>query len=179
MIPLPLNDITTMLKYIFTFLLLLGATSTSAQLLQHRFAKVETDSAKMAEYKEKIALDYSMPDYSVKKINESKIGTRLADILHYFEKSHDQRTYNSMISKIIREQNKALDYQYIGIRKVKLHSITKLADEITIKYNVMLGPNGANVKDTDISFLFKDGVSESDTVNELFSGIAHYIDAKK
>lgn len=71
----------------------------------------KNDSLKVAEYREKIGLDYSMPDFSVTSIDEKKIGSRLA-----------------------------------------------------------------NLKQVDIQYHFKDGVSESNTVNEMFSwGVIQFV----
>lgn len=39
--------------------------------------------------------------------------------------------------------------------------------------------NAANMKQANISFHFVDGVSESDKVNEMFSYISHYIQARE
>ena len=74
----------------------------------------KSDSVKTAEYREKIALDYSMPDYSVTSIDEKKIGSRLA-----------------------------------------------------------------NLKQVDIQYHFKDGVSESYTVNDMFSHMSHYAQVRE
>ena len=74
----------------------------------------KSDSVKTAEYRKNIALDYSMPDYSVTSIDEKKIGSRLA-----------------------------------------------------------------NLKQVDILYHFKDGVSESNTVNEMFSHMSHYAQARE
>ena len=46
--------------------------STSAQ--RHLTAE-QRDSIQKAEYKEKIGLDYSMPDYCVTSIDEKKMGS--------------------------------------------------------------------------------------------------------
>ena len=86
---------------LLTMLLLLGATSISAQTS----AKPSLDSVKIAEYREKLSLDYSMPDYSVKKIDENKMGTHLANILRYFEENGTRGTLTSWISSILAEQN--------------------------------------------------------------------------
>ena len=65
-----------MKKILVSFLLLLGAASLSAQP-----AGQSKDDNKAMELRQQIGLDYSMPDYSVKKIDASVIGPRLAKIL--------------------------------------------------------------------------------------------------
>jgi maltodextrin utilization protein YvdJ len=56
-------------KGIITLLMLMVSMIASAQL----WVGYKSDSVKIAEYREKIALDYSMPDYSVTSIDEKKI----------------------------------------------------------------------------------------------------------
>lgn len=62
-----------MKKILVSFLLLLGAASLSAQP-----AGQSQDDKKAMELRQQIGLDYSMPEYSVKKIDASVIGPRLA-----------------------------------------------------------------------------------------------------
>ena len=97
-------------KGIITLLMLMVSMIASAQL----WVGYKSDSVKTAEYRKNIALDYSMPDYSVTSIDEKKIGSRLA-----------------------------------------------------------------NLKQVDILYHFKDGVSESNTVNEMFSHMSHYAQARE
>jgi len=145
---------------------------------------VLSDSAMIAEYREKIGLDYSMPDYSVTSIDEKKIGSRLANILRYYEEINHQNINNQnlfrrKISKILVEQNEVFEYAYPEIIKQKLMRIEKSADEITVVYKLWLDKNSANLKQIDIKYHFKDGVSESNTVNELFSHMSRYAKARE
>ena len=75
----------------------------------------KSDSVKIAEYREKIGLDYSMPDYSVTSIDEKKIGSRLTNILRYYEEINDhdinlQTFFRQKIAAILVEQNEAFEY---------------------------------------------------------------------
>ena len=139
----------------------------------------KSDSVKTAEYREQIALDYSMPDYSVTTIDEKKIGSRLANILRYYEEANDQNWFRRKIAAILAEQNEAFEYSYFEIKKQKLMKIEKSADEITIIYRLWLDKNPANIKQTEIRYHFKDGVSESNTVNEMFSQMSYYVQARE
>ena len=139
----------------------------------------KSDSVKIAEYREKIGLDYSMPDYSVTTIDEKKIGSRLANILRYYEEANDQNWFRRKIAAILAEQNEAFEYSYFEIKKQKLMKIEKSADEITIIYRLWLDKNPANIKQTEIKYHFKDGISESDTVNEMFSHMSRYARARE
>ena len=98
------------IKGIITILMLMVSMIASAQI----WVGYKSDSVKTAEYRKNIALDYSMPDYSVISIDEKKIGSRLA-----------------------------------------------------------------NLKQVDIQYHFKDGVSESNTVNEMFSHMSHYAQVRE
>ena len=139
----------------------------------------KSDSVKIAEYREKIGLDYSMPDYSVTTIDEKKIGSRLANILRYYEEVNDQNMIRRKMATILVEQNEAFEYSYFEIKKQKLMKIEKSADDITIIYRLWLDKNPANLKQVDIQYHFKDGVSESNTVNELFSHMSHYAQVRE
>ena len=162
-------------KIILTLLLLMATVMVSAQIR----IGVQSDSAKIAEYREKIGLDYSMPDYSVTTIDEKKIGSRLANILRYYEEVNHQNMFSRKIATILAEQNEAFEYSYFEIKKQKLMKIEKSANEITVVYRLWLDKNPANLKQVDIFYHFKDGVSESETVNEMFSHMSRYVKARE
>lgn len=160
---------------LLTILLLLGATSISAQTS----AKPSLDSVKIAEYREKLSLDYSMPDYSVKKIDETKIGSHLANILRYFEDNGTRGTLTSWISSILSEQDETFKNRYIELKKLKLRKVSKTGNEITIIYNASLQAPAGLPSQADLTFHFLDGVSESKPVNEMFSYISRYVTARE
>ena len=140
---------------------------------------VQTDSARMAEYREQIGLDMSVPDFEVKKIDEAKMGTRLANLLRYFEENYSQSSYNRWITSVLRQQNEDFRYVYPEVTKIKLESASKKGNEITIKYKVWFGDNSKKIKQTFVSFHFTDGISESKTVNEMFSYMSRYVQARE
>ena len=160
---------------ILTALMLMVSTIASAQL----WVGYKSDSVRIAEYRQDIGLDYSMPDYSVTTIDEKKIGSRLANILRYYEEVNDQNMIRRKMATILVEQNEAFEYSYFEIKKQKLMKIEKSADDITIIYRLWLDKNPANLKQVDIQYHFKDGVSESNTVNELFSHMSHYAQVRE
>ena len=139
----------------------------------------KSDSVRIAEYRQDIGLDYSMPDYSVTSIDEKKIGSRLANILRYYEEASHQNMIRRKIAAILVEQNDAFEYASPEFIKQKLMKIEKSADEITIVYRLWLEKNPVNLKQVDILYHFKDGVSESNTVNEMFSHMSHYAQARE
>ena len=160
--------------------MLMVSMIASAQL----WTGYKSDSVRLAEYREQIALDYSMPDYSVTTIDEKKIGSRLANILRYYEEINHQNINNQnlfrrKISKILVEQNEAFEYADPEIIKHNLMRIEETAEHITNVNKMWLDKNPAKLKQVDILYHFKDGVSESNTVNELFSHMSHYAQARE
>ena len=162
------------IKGIITILMLMVSMIASAQI----WVGYKSDSVKTAEYRKNIALDYSMPDYSVTSIDEKKIGSHLANILRYYEEVNDQNMYRRKIAAILVEQNEVFEYSSPEFIKQKLVKIEKSTDEITVVYKLWLDKNPANLKQVDILYHFKDGVSESNTVNDMFSHMSHYVHAR-
>lgn len=162
----------TTLLFLF---LLLGATNLFAQ----SDAKTRKDSLYRQEVREMIALDYSMPDYSVKKIDESKIGSRLASILRYLEENQKNSYLNQWIASVVKEQNETLKEKYFEVEKLKLVSVSKSGNEIFIKYKVSLSAKKDNFEPLLLNIQFLDGVSESKNVNDLFSYIGRYVTARE
>lgn len=160
------------MKTILLFLfLLLGTTDMFAQ----SDADSRKDSLYRQEVRETIALDYTMPDYSVKKIDESKMGLRLSALLTYLEKYQNNSYINPWIASIVKEQHKALKDRYFGVEKLKLVSVSKSGNEITVRYNVSPVIKIDNPGVLLLTFHFTEGVSESKNINDLFSYIGHYV----
>lgn len=139
----------------------------------------QTDSLKRAELREKIGLDMSVPDFDTKKIDANVMGTRLAGILDYLMENYQQGVYDRRLGAIASEQNKLLENVYFQLKKMKFLNAVKKGGEITIMMRADLQKNAANVKQADIIFHFVDGVSESEKVNEMFSYISHYVQARE
>lgn len=94
------------IKGIITLLMLMVSMIASAQI----WTGYKSDSVRIAEYRQQIGLDYSMPDYSVTTIDEKKIGSRLANILRYYEEANNQNLFRRKIAAILVEQNEAFEY---------------------------------------------------------------------
>ena len=108
----------------------------------------------------------------------------MANILRYYEEINHQNINNQnlfrrKIAAILVEQNEAFEYTSPEFIKQKLVKIEKSADDITIVYKLWLEKNLVNLKQVDIQYHFKDGVSESNTVNEMFSHMSHYAQARE
>ena len=139
----------------------------------------QTDSARRAAYKEKIGLDLTVADFETNKIDAKVMGERLAGILNYLMESYQQGVYDRKLCQIASEQNEALENVFFQIKKMRFLSAVKKDVELTISMRIDLQNNAANVKQTDLAFHFVDGVSESEKVNEMFSYISHYVQARE
>ena len=66
----------------------------------------------------------------------------------------------------------SLKYSDYGIQKMKFVKATKIGNEVPLLFKVWLGKNTSGIKQTDMSIRFFDGISDSNTVNELFRYIS-------
>ncbi len=121
----------------------------------------------------------NVPDFDTKKIDAKVMGSRLAGIIDYLIDNYQQSVYDRCLGAVASEQNDALENIYIQIKNMKLVKAVKEGNEITILMRANLLNNAANIMQTDITFHFVDGLSESDKVNEMFSYISHYVQARE
>lgn len=157
-------------KTIITTLLLLLSAACSAQ------TSAISDEARKG-IREKIGLDMTVPDFSTKKIDAKVMGPRLAGILEFLLENYTQGTYSRLIAQILGEQHEALQNKFFNIKKMKFVSATKKDNEITILMKVWPGKNTKDIKQADLTIHFIDGVSESQSANELFSYMSRYVQA--
>lgn len=159
---------------LFTLLLLLGASSLFAQPLP-----MQTDSMRLEKYRTEIGLDMSVPDFDSKTIDANVMGSRLAGILDYMMENFQQPVYSRKICQILKEQSESLEKLEFEIKKIEFVSAHKSGAEITLIYTAWPNKNTAKVKQTDLIFHFKKGVSESQVVNELFSMMSRYVQRRE
>lgn len=113
-----------------------------------------------------------MPDFKTKKIDGSIIGTHLAGMLNLLQKYYNDGTYNWKLAAIVKEQKDMVSQ--VSIDKMKISEISKVGDKISVKMNVKLSNNAEGIKNADIDLVFDKGLSESQTVNSLFSYLSRY-----
>lgn len=155
-----------MKKILFTMsLLLLSAATLSAQSTWG----TPSDDQYNAEVRQKLNLDYSMPDYTTSKVNPKVIGPRLASILQELCTKYKQDSFLSSLSMIQCDQIEGLDY--CTIEKLGLVNVTKSGN--TIK--TTLAKNPLDLKKFDLNLTFVDGVCGNKRVNSLFANICNYI----
>jgi len=156
------------MKYIlFVICFLLGAINTSAQ------TEDQSEDAKTIEYRQKIGIDYSMPDFNTNSINGNVIGNRLAKMLQKLQDEALGYVMKDRIIAICCEQHEGL--LYANLERFKIKNISKTGDVITVKAEVRLGKNALGIRNTDIVMIFNKGVSDSDITNDLFISLGRYI----
>ena len=127
----------------------------------------QVEDPKVTQTRKDIGIDYSMPDFKTKKIDGAVIGSHLAGMLNLLQKYYNDGTYNWKLAAIVKEQ-KGLVSQ-VSVDKMKISEITKTGDTISIQMNCKLSKNNEGIKSADVLLVFDKGVSESQTVNSLFS----------
>lgn len=150
-------------------LLFLGAIGVSAQTSAGLSKQEEYEQ----EIRDKLQLDYSLPDYSISKIDAKVMGTRLAKILEALCDNYQQYTNLSVLSMIQSSQIEGLSYG--RVKKMKLDKVSKRGNEIIIRFNTVLESNNLNLKKSQIVFRFNEGVSDDMATNDLFSTICRYM----
>ena len=161
----------TMKRPIVISLLLLMSFNIMAQRVR---PTVLSEEQKKQEVREKINLDYSVPDYNVKRPDAKVMGWRLAKILQSLEKNYTQPVYNQMLSQIRSVQMGDQKVRYSHIDKVKIHNIQKQDSVITIKINTFSKIDKRHIN-YDVVFTFVNSVSDDVIANYLFSDIGRYI----
>ena len=162
-----------MKKILLSLCLLLSSLLASAQY--RNTSSEQSDEAKKQELRQQIGLEYSMPDYSVKKIDESVIGPRLAKILTRLLDDFRQPLYNQFLAMIRSQVAEDPNLQYVHVDKLKLLNISKAGNTITIRLNTFTKDKNRGKLDYNLDFTFVDGLSENQAANDLFSSIGRYV----
>lgn len=134
----------------------------------------QVEDQKTIELRQKIGIDYSMPDFSTSKIDGNIIGDRLAKMLNKLQSNYSDYVLNQLIAFVQCEQLENVNY--VKIEKFTVTRISKTGDTMTINAITTLSDNSAKIKNAELSFTFNKGVSESSHVNDLFSYLRRSID---
>ena len=169
---LSLNNKVRMKQIFITLLLLLGAAGTVSVSAQSTWANTSDDQYN-AEVRQTLNLDYSMPDYHTGKIDPKVMGPRLALLLQELCTKYKESVNNSYLSTIQCQQIEGLDY--CTIKGMKLDDVSKTGDIITISFKTTLDKNPLNIKKSELTISFVNGVSESKYGNSLFMTISKYL----
>ena len=168
-------EMTMRIRMIIATLMLMVSMGMDAQIR----VGYQTDSAKIAEYRERIGIGMTVPDFETKEIDAKVMGTRLAGILEFLLENYTQGTYSRLIALMLGEQHDALQNMFFNIKKMKFVSAAKKSDELTILMKVWPEQNVRDVKQADLIIHFIDGVSESQSANELLSYMSRYVQARE
>jgi hypothetical protein len=114
-----------------------------------------------------------MPDFSTSSLDESVIGTRLAKMLKVLKKNKSNFIFYNYLGSIQAEQIDGLDY--CSVKSYKIENVSKHGDVINIKVKTKLNPNAKKIKTANLIISFKQGISESQAANDLFSDLTDYI----
>ena len=131
-----------------------------------------TDDAQTIELREKIGIDYSMPDFSTSKVKAGVIGNHLSKILNFLLNNQDDHVYKGYLSLILNDIKDGL--RYADIDGIKVKEISKHGDTICVTLTVKLGSNADGIRVLDIPMTFIKGVSDSQHVNDLFAELSNY-----
>ena len=133
------------------------------------------EDPKVIEMRQKIGIDYSVPDYDVRKPDAKVMGWRLAKMLQKLEKNYQQGTYNRMIASIRSEVLEEPRIRYIAVNKMKIQKIQKVGDVITIRISTSSKNETLGKLNHEFGIKFVKGISDNDTANQLFSDLGRYI----
>lgn len=133
----------------------------------------QEEDPKVVQMRKDIGIDYSMPDFKTKKIDGEVIGTHLAGMLNLLQKFYKDGSYNWKLAAIVQEQKGMVSQA--SIDKLKITEISKEGGIITVKMSTKLSKNSEKVKTAVIIVMFDKGVSDSPTVNSLFSYLSRYV----
>lgn len=160
-------------RVILISLLILTALGMSAQT--SKFTREQREEQKKAEYREKIGIDLSVPDYDVKSPNAKVMGWRLAKMLQSLEKNYNQGIYSQMHMTIRAEQPEDQSLLYVPAEKIKIQRIMKTEKDLTIIIKTSSKSESVGWIDYDFNLKFNKGVSDSDATNIMFRDLSRYI----
>ena len=153
-----------MKKFLTIILLVLSTFTLQAQNNDQR------KEAQIVWTRNRIGIDYSIPDFSTKRIDASIVGDHLADMLSLLRSQYKESAYYRRLISIMRERQDFL--RTPEIKKFVITGITKKGDVITVQTKYTLTKNDEGIKALDIPFVFDKGVSESYSVNSLFMALS-------
>lgn len=94
---------TRLAKLLFIFFMMCISITSFAQSVP-----TQTNETKLAELRDKIGLDMTVPDFDTQIIDAKVMGDRLAGILNYLMENYQQSVYDRRLCQIASEQNDVL-----------------------------------------------------------------------
>ena len=161
---------TIIIPLLLTLLCVAPATAQVPNMTYNHSKELSLDAMR-----QRIGLDYSMPDYDTKSLDPTVIGPRLARILEHLQACYDQSFYNHLLAEIRDEQITDRRAFSQRIHEMDIKRVSKKGNVITIDIATFSKLGKKQKCRNDISLLFVNGVSESMSTNELFSQLAKYM----
>lgn len=138
-------------------------------------ATSQGEDEKVIELRQKIGIDYTVPDYDAKKPDAKVMGWRLAKMLQKLEKNYQQGMYNRLLASIRSELLEDPRIRYIEVNKMKILKVQKVGDVITIRISTSSKHETLGKLNHEFDIKFVKGVSDNATANQLFSDLNRYI----
>ena len=135
---------------------------------------MQSNNTQVEKWRKNIDLDYTVPDYNVKKPDAKVMGWRLAKILQSLEQNYTQGIYSHYLTTILSHQ-KADAPLYMPIRKLTILNIQKQDSVITVRIKLFSKTKESGKVEQEVPLIFVNGVSEDDTINTLFAELGQYI----
>lgn len=154
--------------------LLICALFLSA-LSVHAQSSPQGEDEKVVEMRQKIGIDYTVPDYDTKKPDAKVMGWRLAKMLQKLEQNYQQGMYSRMLASIRSEVLEEPRIRYIAVDKMKILKVKKVGDVITIRFSTSSKNETLGKLNHEFDIQFVKGVSDNDTANQLFSDLSRYV----
>ena len=160
---------------IVLFLFAIIAPATYAQKVWGSDKEWTGKETKEEAWRKKINIDTSVPDFKTTKVDQRVMGWRLAKMIDFLQKTYTQSSYNRTWSVIRYEQTEDPRIRFVGIDKLEFVSAEKKDSVIILKWKTFTKLDKKEKVYHDIIMTFVNGVSDSETVNNLFSDVGRYI----
>lgn len=133
------------------------------------------DEVQKEKIHQEIGIDYSVPDYSVRRPDAQVMGWRLTKILESLERNYTQNIYSWYLTNILNHQTDEHAPLYLPIDKLKILNIQKQGNTVSIRIKLLSKTKELGKIEREIVLSFINGVSEDDTVNTLFYELDRHI----
>lgn len=169
------RKISVLINTAVVVLLAVSASNVNAQTVYGSDQKWTGKETKEEIWRKKIDLDMSVPDFKTTKVDQKVMGWRLAKTIDFLQKTYTQGSYNRTWSSIRYEQTEDPRIRFAYVDKLEFVSAEKNDSVITLKWKTFTKLDKKEKVYYDIIMTFVNGVSDSETVNNLFSDISRYI----
>ena len=169
------RKISFLIKSTIVLLVVGYASNVNAQTIYGSEQKWTGKETKEEVWRKKIDLDMAVPDFNTKKIDQKVMGWKLAKMIDFIQRTYTQGSYNRVWSSIRYEQTEDPRIRFANVDQLEFVSAEKNDSIITLKWKTITKLDKKEKVYNDIVMTFVNGVSDSETVNNLFSDIARYI----